>query len=359
MLVEGKNKLSYSQIRTYAECGLKYKYHYVDKLRPKKRNSALIFGTAFDKAIEATLKDDKVNEREVFDQWWQTQKLNSEDIDIPSSLLVVYSQSDFDPELYTDDDIRFIQAKAQELIPEIYEQSLNNWVDSYDTCLQAKKAGSWTEQQNKYYNICSWLSLRRKAYLMFESHRTKVLPRFKKILAIQETIELDNGQGDTLIGYADLRAVWEDDRTVVFDYKTATVPYKPNEASESPQLALYNHALGNKWVGFIVFRKAIKKIRIKICSKCGHDGTGRKFAKCQECDGDWNVTLKLDCEVQVIIDEVQPKVEEDNLNYIEVANQGIKSQQFEANPKSCMTIYGPCPYYNKCHNNSDEDLIQL
>lgn len=361
-----KNKLSYSQIRTYNDCPQKYKYHYIDRIREVNRSSALLFGTAFDKAIESVLRDVNSHEREVFDKWWTRQKLNNQEVYLPDSLLVVYSNSDFDYDILHDDDLVFIQAKAQELVPEQLAQAQNECGILYDNCQAKKKEKSWSEAEHKFYNICNWFSLRRKGYLMLEANRAKVLPKFRKIIEVQKLIELDNGIGDSLVGYVDLLAEWEDGRTVIFDYKSSTVKYKADSVATSDQLTIYSLSLEIPHAGYIVFGKRIRKNKSKICLKCGFDSSTRAFKTCPandtgvRCDGQLEQKI-INCEVDVdfIIDKIPGHKEDATVNNIEEVNCGIKAGDFPKKLSSCHGPYGICPYFGKCHKNTDEGLIEL
>ncbi len=44
---------SYTQLATYLQCPLKYKYHYLDGWEEKENKASLIFGRLFQTAVEA------------------------------------------------------------------------------------------------------------------------------------------------------------------------------------------------------------------------------------------------------------------------------------------------------------------
>src|ERR1700677_1798185 len=111
------NSLSHSQIKLFSDCQMKWKFSYVDRLRERTKGSALIFGTAFDKAIEAVLKDNSVDEYKIFDEIFTDQEINKRMVHIPDSLLAIYSNADLDRDLLLPEDWKFLAAKAYELIP--------------------------------------------------------------------------------------------------------------------------------------------------------------------------------------------------------------------------------------------------
>lgn len=75
---------SHSQMETFASCGLKYNYRYVQRLKRPSDSSALIFGTAVHKAIEMyhkSLFGERMTERammEIFGEEWRKLLAESE-----------------------------------------------------------------------------------------------------------------------------------------------------------------------------------------------------------------------------------------------------------------------------------------
>jgi hypothetical protein len=356
------NVLSYSAVQTYMECGRKYKNRYVDKIRPEAQSSALFFGTAFDRAIESVLQNRDADEKAIFDTWWQKQVLNKQSIDLVDSFLVLYYASDFDSDLFTADDLAFIKAKASELF-----EDQEDWTTHYWSCAERRKDGSWTEEENKFFNICNWLSLRRKGHLMLEANRTQVLPKIKKVIATQEKIRLENvDTKDTLVGYPDLVAVWEDGSEIVADYKTASKPYKADAVKTSHQLTTYCVALDKTRGAYFVFLKKLLKEKIKTCKKCKHQLINRSYFTCpneiegKRCGGELEASLgKIEAQVDILIDDIPKGTEDVVLNTIEAANVGIKNEAFDMNREACYGPHGPCPYIGLCHKNSMKGLVKV
>jgi hypothetical protein len=357
-----KNILSYSKVQRYSECGQKYKYYYIDRIRETTKTGALCFGVAFDKAIEAVLNNRSIDEKAIFDTWWTKQSLNSEVVDLCTSPLVVYSASDFDRDLLLDEDIVFIKAKAAELFP----TEPAEWYQHFYACLERRRGRKWNEKENLFFNICTWLSLRRKGHLMLEANRKKVLPLIKRVISTQAKIELKNDNGDTLGGYADLVAELHDGRIVVLDYKTSSIRYEQDAVITSPQLTIYCFALEIGKGGFLVFSKSVLKEKTKVCKTCGYDGAGGRHQTCPNlvngvrCKGEWDIkVVSLDIDVQIMIEDIPDDFTNAVFESIEEANVGIKNQVFEKNYKACRGKYGPCPYLDLCHNNSAKGLVKL
>lgn len=359
------NRLSYSQLRLYSECGKKYEYYYKDRLREKVKSGALFFGSAFDKAIEACLKDKTIDETKVFDDAWVTQDINGRHVHLPDSLLVVYAASDFDSDLLTREDVSFLRAKAVELIPDMLIECGEDILEVYNKCLGHKKQKAykrWADNEQKFFNHCNWMSLRRKGHLMLKAHREKVLPRIAHVIATQKKIDLLNDTQDTLVGYIDAIVNWEDGRTIIFDYKTSSIEYEEDSVITSPQLSIYSIAENISTAGYIVFRKGILKNRVKICSRCGFDGSGARHKTCSNelnkirCNGTWIETITPEVDIQVIIGDIPERTKEIVMENLHQTNEAIHKELFVRNLDSCIKPWGKCPYYNKCWSNTDEGL---
>ena len=347
-------------------------FSYIHKLRERTKSGALFFGTAFDQAIEAVLKDRSVDEYEIFDKVFTSQEHNKKMVHIPDSLLVVYSNADLDQELLTPEDWRFLAAKAPELIPDEAGDSgyLLAQCISYK---RQKKYRPFTEGENKFLNLASWLSLRRKGHLMLKAHREEVLPMITEVIGAQVKIQLENQEGDSLLGYADLVCKLEGYRDpVIIDYKTTTAAYEADSARTSVQLGIYGHALNINTVGYFVFKKQIIKNRIKICSTCGYDGSKSKAKTCNNevrgggevnprmvrCSGQWTETFTPKVDIQIIVDQIEQPIQDATLDNIEEVNKAIRAGFFPTNLENCIQPWGRCPYFSLCHEGQDDGSLE-
>jgi PD-(D/E)XK nuclease superfamily len=358
------NRLSYSSVRLFGECSKKYEFSYVKRLREKTRSGALCFGTSFDKAIEAVLKDRSVDEYSIFDESFTNQELNKRMVHIPSSLLVVYANSDMDTDLLQPDDWKFLAAKASELLPD-EEGDSGYLVKQCQNYKKQKAFRTFKEGENKFLNLASWLCLRRKGHMMLKANREKILPMIKEVVGTQVEIKLENQEGDSLIGFVDLVAKIEgQEGNVVIDYKTSTIAYEADSAKNSVQLGIYAHSLSLTRVGYFVFRKQILKNRTKICSVCSYDGSESRAKTCnndldgKRCNGDWTESTKPEVDIQIIFDTISPKMEDAVIENIDAVNKAIRAGIFVRNFEACQAPWGRCPYFSLCRIGKDDGSLE-
>ena len=127
----------------------------------------------------------------------------------------------------------------------------------------------------------------------------------------------------------------------------------------SVQLAGYEATVGC----YIVFNKTVKKNRVKTCSKCGNDGTGKRHKTCDatveftRCGGEWNETIAPEIVPQVIIDEIPDHVRTMVAEAYQETEKLIETGVFPRNLNSCGKQFGqPCPYINLCWNGDMKGL---
>jgi PD-(D/E)XK nuclease superfamily len=361
------NQLSYSRTRLYQECGQKYKYSYIDKLREKTKSGALFFGTAIDKAIEEMINDPRCNDHIVFDEAFTNSDINGKKIYIPESTKVVYSASDFDSDLLTDEDWIFLQAKQKELLPELVAEGLDP-IGCVQECAMFKKQRAFRnfrENENRYLNLANWLSMRRKGHIILSACREKILPQITKVVGTQVKVELDNGE-DTLLGFADLVCYWNSDtEPTVWDFKTSSIDYEEDSVKTSSQLSIYANSLGINKAGYIVFKKGIHKNKTKTCNTCGFDGSGSRAKTCTDdssgkrCNGEWRETIRPEAVIQIIQDIIPQRMSDIVMDNVDNINRAIKAGIFVRNFDSCVRPYGRCAYYNACHTGDESDLEKL
>lgn len=353
------HKLSHSQVGRHMQCPKSYELWYIKKFRSVQQSAALLFGTALDRAVGVLLepkKDSKKTPEDIFDYFWRFQDINGKNTYIPTLADLVYSKSDFDEDLLTDEAVAKIGESREHIL------KLRDVRDE----LNYK---GLTEKERSTLNHAIWWCMYEKGHIMIDALRTKVLPKLTHIHSTQEYVELINDEGDKVIGYIDIVANVEGyDEPIILDLKTSAMRYKDDAVLENPQLALYTHALSDKYktnkAGFIVLNKQLVKNKTKICSKCGHDGTGGRHKTCDNvvegarCNGKWNETMNPEAVVQFIISEVPQATQDIVLENMQDITTSIKTGHYTRNLNSCNNWYGgPCSFKNYCWYGKTDDII--
>jgi len=381
-----KNRLSHSACSTYQSCAKKYELHYLQKLRSTVTHAALLFGSAIDLAVSAMLEDHKRENidhlgqkyESVFINNWREGKVNNSQVSLYDNVDLVYAASDFDPKLFSDKDWMGLLTAGQNVylgnkaFTAITSEAI---LDVYRSILADKESKGWEnveENRRKFYNFCNWTCLTKKGLLMLKAYREEVLPKIKKVLAIQKEIKIENDEGDSIIGYIDFIAEWEDGKIYVFDNKTAARDYEWDAVEKSPQLTLYVHAVENEYntrnAGFIVMGKAIEKNTIKNCSVCHNDGTESRAKTCDaqvqgpkkmiRCGGAWNEIINPKATIQILKDEIPARVDELVLENMMDVNAAIKTGIFPRNLSACEKPF-LCQFRDLCWKNKMTGLVDL
>jgi len=360
-------KLSFSAINTYTQCGRKYELRYKKNLRGKYFHAALAFGSAIDSSLnELLLTKDLSKAKLVFDKQWNFQFINKKYTSLPSYTDIVYAEADFDEELLTDADKNDLHVTLLNLNVD------GTYLEIYNNVLEEKKSKGWdnlTLEKRKFFNYTNWLSLRQKGYIMLESYNKKVMHQIEEVLAVQKENYLQNSDGDKVVQYLDLIVRWKDGQSILFDNKTSARDYDMDSAARSPQLISYYHGAKEEYglnaIGFIVLKKNILKNRQKICSICINDGSGGRHKTCdatingKRCNGKWNERIDPEASIQIVINKVTDVAENLVLETFNEANDGIKKGNFYRNLSACQN--GPiiCEYKNLCWKNDSSEIVDM
>ena len=358
------NRLSHSSISRFQTCPTSYRLHYVEKLRDSVMSSALFFGTAIDNAVTAMLKNEDAEK--TFDHFWRYQDVNGHKTYLPTSTSIVYANSDFDQDLLKTEDYqeiaKIVSLEGTSIHVEIEELYKEKEYLGFDNLPQDRKV---------FLNVVNWYCLYRKGLIMLKTFREQVLPNIEEVLGSQVRVDLDNGEGDSVLGFADMVVRYKGHSSpVILDLKTSSRDYDEEQSViTSPQLSLYLHALSEQYentrlAGYIVLNKHIRKNKTKICSVCGNDGTGARHKTCaaevdgKRCGGEWIESFKPEAKVQIIINEIPTQTENIVLENIQYINEAINTGQFHRNFNSCVQPWGKCTFFQKCYHNSDKGLVK-
>jgi RecB family exonuclease len=247
-------KLSHTAANMYENCQLCYRLHYIKGVRPEKVKSYFLFGGCIDKGLNELLQTKSLTKaEEVFYKEWTKAAEENE---------IEYSKSDLEPE----------------------------------------KDG--------------WNSLCDKGIVLIGEYYKQILPRVKKVLAVQELVSLKNSDGDEITGFLDIIVEWEDGKVYLLDHKTSSAKYTEDSARKSPQLALYHYIAKDKYkidgVGYIVLPKKLRKKAPYV-------------------------------DIQIILDTLEEGLEDKTVENFDRINTLVSNGVFDKkhNPNG---KYGPCPY---------------
>lgn len=275
-------RISHSASNLFSECGYKYFLNYFRKLRPINNKSPLAVGDAIDTGLNHLLETRNTEEAvEKFKERW-SKVARAGNID--------YSKSDVEEHLLDD--------------------------------VVIKK-----ESDRGYY---SWL---KKGEILIREYNDQVMPLIKEVIKVQIDDVMENEEGDELVVKTDFICKWHTGEVILFDNKTSSVKYTEDSVRTSPQLAVYFHALRDKY---------------KI-DKCGYIVIPKKV----------NKQKKPLVKIEVIIDEIPQNVIDNTLEVFHNNLDKIKQAQFQKNTESCIGIYGKCQYFSYCHEGKLDGLKEV
>jgi hypothetical protein len=311
-------KLSNTAINLYNQCSYCWYLHYKENIRPVRTSSALVFGSALDNALNELLKTKNLQDAQrIFQMEWQNYHTDEN---------ITYFKSDLDEEL----------------------------LEYNDTIKLA---------QNK-----EWSTLYIKGMMFIEAYYKEVLPKIKKVIAVQEPITIENAEGDKITGILDLVVEWENGKTYLMDNKSSASLYDPLSAKEGQQLPLYHYAVKDKYkldgIGYIVLIKKINKNKAKFCKKCGIINTS-SHKKCNEtvkdekgdsygrCNGEFQITINPSVDIQYVFNTVDESDENRVLESFDNVNYAITNNFFDDKHSEIRGKYGWCPYKDYHENSID------
>lgn len=345
--------ISHSGHQRYIQCPREYELHYIQKLRPTSMSSALLFGTAIDKACEDYMKErTPLRAREIFKKNWREQEHNGKLIELTHCTEIEYRDADFDAEL-------LLQSDNELIIKDTVYANVSSII----------KEGKDRER----IAYANWISLYRKGILMVNKFIEWVDQNISEVLGCQIPIELEDEKGNKVTGLADfVIKVKGYDKPILVDLKTAARYYERGSVKESEQLSLYFFFLKEKFypdmerAAYLVLSKQIKKNRIKICKQCGHDASGTNFKSCnntsnkKRCNGDFNITTTPESTIQYIHDEIPEEMISKTIETFNINVEKIQSGNFEPCFDNCLRYNGKikCAFYEYCRTGSMEGLIK-
>lgn len=318
-------QLSNSQINTYKDCPYKWYLQKVKRLRPTWTKSSFLFGSAIDATVETMLKNVGKPESE-HEDYWDTffEAMDISEIKVNNTtykdeealLRIQFAAGDIQLDTLDEPALEALEAS---------EEELEAFVDKCKAKRKKKKALDRDEQIK--YNSIAYQSLICKASYLLPALDTWIKENVAEVHAIQQKIEIENAEGDKLIGYLDFIVTLKDGRKILIDLKTTSsiAQYYPQGCVEdSRQLAIYAFKCGLDLAGYLVIDKYIRKREPRI-------------------------RLEL----------IEGEITEEQLDRVfdEIADvvMDIKEEKFEKNENSCYN-YGGCEYKNFCHKGKKNGL---
>lgn len=286
-------------------CPRMYKLHYVDRLRPKGTTSALVFGNAIDEALNALLlkTGDPIK---VFQKHFTWEDCKD----------VTWFDADYDPELFTKEQINKLTGKSTAYM--------------------------------------SWACLRVKGRMLIEQYIEQIIPLIEEVHHVQLQTQRP--------GFIDAVVTLRKHGTVLIDHKTSSKFYKRDSVKASTQLALYAKQIGVTKAGFCVLSKNIRKNKLKRCKQCEHETT-TSHRTCNNirdgvrCGGDFDITIRPEAIIQLIIDDISITEQDIVLASITETEKAIKEKNFPMNATQCHNVFGKkCPYFNYCRYEDKSGL---
>ncbi len=341
-------QVSHSAVERFNFCSESYNNHYIKKIREINTSSAFLWGGAIDSGLNELLLTKMFPKPEIlptpyktFLEKWETVVINDNSHDAKFCDLIEYAKRDLDPLLFNDYDYDEIRKFYPNQDPATFAEQMYNLRESFPWWSYA----GMEVNSKKAYNYLCWLCLSRKADMIFQAYQIEILPRIKRVISIQERVDLTNKDGDTVVGYIDVTLEWEDGKIYIADHKTASkfsqyadVQNKAGDKTTvrtSQQLGVYGFFKDIKHGMYIVILKDIV------------------------ADGRKKGTLPK-VKFKIFKDEFDPKFQDQTLSKFELVTDHIKKGVFEkkADKEQCYAYGKKCPYYNLCWGGSMDGLIQ-
>jgi hypothetical protein len=317
-----------------------YELYYVEKVRSVFQSTSLLFGSAMDGALNRLLLECKQyptqedldiiirkSAEDIFLELWNP-VLNME--------YVVYTKKDYDESLLEKEDIdqvlQFILNNFKELYPEssVADMDLDP-LQCVEAMIDYKSGkGKLNITQHNLIGLASWMSLKRKGFLLLDVYRRDVLPLIEYVHDIQITINVADDDENVLEGFTDFTASFKDEPGVVYivDNKTSSRPYKEDSVRTSEQLSTYDIQLKLGKGAYVVMEKDIRKKEPRV-------------------------------RINIIRDSISDDLVEATLDRFDEAVYIINKGEFPENKESGCRPFGQlCDYYGLCHKGSMDFLVK-
>lgn len=319
-----KRPLSKSAMEKYLNCPFAYDQHYNKRVRPKYVGSPLYYGIGVDCGLNVILSGSKDDPIKAFLKGVSHIELGK----------MRPTRNDYDKDIISKDD----RKKALKFLKTVGYRG-DDCDGLYMELLTKDKLSA---KQEKAFDYLGRMSLLCKAAITFKAYRKQIMPRIKKVHAIQKA---------TKAGFLDIVADWDKKgNTFVIDNKTAGKEYDPNKTDYSFQLTDY--AIDEKIdkIMFIVMPKKMEKDFKKKCQKCSKmcktsHHTCNEQVDGKRCHGQFDVKMSVDITIQVVKGKVTPMMKKRVKEIRPAVEKAIECGSFPCSFGTCDNKWGkPCEY---------------
>lgn len=365
-----KLKLSNSQRDLYLQCGKKYYFRYIKKMRTRAKGSALFFGSAFDKATGDLLESkDLAKARISFTEAWMNQESNYN---------CKFAKADYVEKILNGDDIAKLTACVDSLNHSKALQDYKEHGNILKVVSDIKKMSDntflrdLTKEEAQYLHFANVLSMNRKGLLMLESFNTYILPHITNVVGTQVKIAITHPLGHEITGYIDLLCnmagyklpngrVLEPDDLVVADVKSAGAMYwdKLDDLTGSPQLDTYlsspevQSIKTTNLIAYYATAKQISTLEESFCKSCGNKkNSSHKTCNAEHngkrCGGEWDLKQTHYVDSKIVIGE--RNIDDAGLILEDYENvlTGIQHGVFARNRDACDNYGQICEFKSIC-----------
>lgn len=352
-----KIRISYSKADLYKECPQKYWHRQTHEMRLQA--SPFAFGSAFESGVTVLLEGGSLDEAcSKFEEEWHTRPANRFEearviFDNPD---MFFYQSDYEPDILSDEDMKRIDEWFKKLLPKVKDDSLK-YAESILSKIKANEPISDADRQ--FTHRVLWLCCFRRGPLMIEAFERDLLPLIEEVVYSQKNIEIESEEGDQVSGIIDfIFKIKGIKGKVIIDLKSAGRFYEEHALDSSDQLGIYAAAEGIENIGYMV---VLKKVSFDVrCNKCKHLRENNRLKNCEKCDGGKYTVKSPKIATQLMTKTIEQfRLNDVQHDYSEIIT-AIKNNISWKNPHSCSNYGTQCEFYDVCwKGKSLDDLPHL
>lgn len=322
----------------FLSCPFSYEQHYIKRIRPIKTASPLFFGIGLDSGLNCLLTKSKTEPLEAYRNSVKHVELG----------MMKPGRYDYDKWLLP----YKVKQEALTFLKTLGYKG-KDCDELWNTLMDKEKL---SKKQEKALDFLARMSLEHKALALFEAYKKQILPKIKKVIAVQKNVGP---------GILDIKLVWEDGKTYIADNKSAASEYDETQAEYDFQMTSYAIEEKVDDIMFIVLPKKIDKKFKKTCKECGkvcetQHKTCAVEVKGVRCNGQFKSEMELDIKIQVVTSQVTKMMKTRAKEIQDQVCKTIDGGNFPCNFAQCSNQYGrPCEYRDLYWKGSMEGLKKV